>query len=882
MAEQNHTSAAEFILKGLSDQVEMKAALFVLLLLIHTITLLGNAGIIVAIRGHPQLHTSMYFFLGSLSIVDICFSSVVAPRTLVNFLLEKKTISFAGCMGQAFFYIVFVTSECFLLAVMAYDRYVAICNPLLYSSVMTRRLCVGLVVGCYIGGVLNSIIQMTFIIRLPFCSSNVINHFFCDVPPLLALSCSSTYINEMILFSLAGVIELSTISAILVSYIFIFFAILRIRSVEGRRKAFSTCVSHLIVVTMLYGTTIFMYLRPSSSYSLNTDKVVSVFYTVVIPMLNPLIYSLRNKEMKDALRRTAERITWFVKNKGKNAISRVCRVRFVLCARSNSWHKSQLPRILVAIKSQCHQGEQSPQGFPTHPKLYFFSSSSLKVVSYRSTDLSQKVSPLHIFIPDKATPDFVMKANENTSDLKTAPWWLMCHRLPRFTPGSVNTTKDNALEGWIDVAWEKTEQHYLSSWSLEKLISTAAGRSPIHNVKSYILDNMSMLVSVLKQRGDVIAEGKLSSSREQPAPKHLSFNPSDGLQKELWALHPPAPSSLTKQECIPLIAFISIQIHQLLEMTDGGNLTAPSSFILLGFSDAPELQTTIFTVFFSLYVLMVLGNLMMILLINTDPHLHIPMYFFLSHLSCMDFCLSSAITPKALETFLLGTSHISFWGCFAQMYIFIALAVSECFLLGVMAFDRYTAVCKPLLYTTTMTRARCYGMVVLVYTTGFLTSLVHITLAGRLSFCQARSINHFFCELPTLLQLSCSDTHRNKVVLESSAAFNIMVSVLMILVSYTCILHSVLQIPLGRRWLKVFSTCASHLAAVTVFYAPAFLTYVLPHEASSWDQAKLVSVCYSILTPTLNPLIYSLRNKEVKGALRRLWERKLVPHLPRF
>ncbi|NXY77028.1 O1052 protein, partial [Glareola pratincola] len=309
MAEGNHTLVAEFVLEGLSDQAEMKVALFVLLLLVYAITLLGNAGIIVVIRGDPRLHTSMYFFLGSLSIVDICFSSVIAPRTLVNFLLERKTISFAGCMGQTFFYIVFVTTECFLLAVMAYDRYVAICNPLLYSSVMTRRLCMWLVVGSYIGGVLNSIIQMTFIIRLPFCSSNVINHFFCDVPPLLALSCASTYINEMILFSLAGIIELSTISAILVSYIFISFAILRIRSAEGRKKAFSTCASHLTAVTMLYGTTIFMYLRPSSSYSLNTDKVVSVFYTVVIPMLNPLIYSLRNQEVKDALRRTAERIT---------------------------------------------------------------------------------------------------------------------------------------------------------------------------------------------------------------------------------------------------------------------------------------------------------------------------------------------------------------------------------------------------------------------------------------------------------------------------------------------------------------------------------------------------------------------------------------------
>ncbi|XP_053906899.1 olfactory receptor 1020 isoform X2 [Cuculus canorus] len=240
MAQQNHTSVAEFILEGLSDQAEIKAALFVLFLLVYATTLLGNLGIILVIRGDPRLHTSMYFFLGSLSVVDICFSSVIAPKTLVNFLSERKTISFVGCMSQAFFYIIFVTTECFLLTVMAYDR---------------------------------------------------------------------SYINEMILFSLAGTIELSTISAILVSYIFIFFAILRIRSSEGRQKAFSTCASHLTAVAMLYGTTIFMYLRPTSNYSPSTDKIVSIFYTVVIPMLNPLIYSLRNQEVKDALRRRAERIT---------------------------------------------------------------------------------------------------------------------------------------------------------------------------------------------------------------------------------------------------------------------------------------------------------------------------------------------------------------------------------------------------------------------------------------------------------------------------------------------------------------------------------------------------------------------------------------------
>ncbi|GAB0189639.1 olfactory receptor 8I2-like [Grus japonensis] len=181
-----------------------------------------------------------------------------------------------------------------------------------------------------------------------------------------------------------------------------------------------------------------------------------------------------------------------------------------------------------------------------------------------------------------------------------------------------------------------------------------------------------------------------------------------------------------------------------------------------------------------------------------------------------------------------------------------------------------------------MSRARCYGVMVLVYTTGFLTSLVHTVLAGRLSFCRARSINHFFCELPTLLQLSCSDTRANEILQVSHAGLNTVGSVLMILVSYTYILHIILQIPLAGRRLKAYSTCTSHLAAITIFYTPGTLAYIQVGKACSQDQAKLVSACYTVLTPALNPLIYSLRNKEVKGALRRLWVRKLVPHLARL
>uniref|UniRef100_A0A8C9FT85 Olfactory receptor n=1 Tax=Pavo cristatus TaxID=9049 RepID=A0A8C9FT85_PAVCR len=306
MAGGNHSGVTEFVLLGFTTVQEL---LFVVFFLFYITTLVGNLGMIALIRTDPHLHAPMYFFLSHLSFLDICYSSTITPKLLLGLLAEQKVISFHGCFTQLFFYSVFITTECFLLAVMAYDRYIAICNPLLYSTIMTCRQCVQLVVGSYIGGILNAIIQMAFIVRLPFCGSNIINHFFCDVPPLLALSCASTYTNEMILFSLAGIIELSTVAAILVSYIFISCAILRIRSAEGRQKALSTCASHLTAVTLLYGTTIFMYLRPSSSHSLNADKVVSVFYTVVIPMLNPLIYSLRNQEVKGALSRVVERIT---------------------------------------------------------------------------------------------------------------------------------------------------------------------------------------------------------------------------------------------------------------------------------------------------------------------------------------------------------------------------------------------------------------------------------------------------------------------------------------------------------------------------------------------------------------------------------------------
>ncbi|CAM4567961.1 unnamed protein product, partial [Lepidochelys olivacea] len=281
MEEGNHSEATEFILSGLTDHPELQVPLFGVFLLIYGITLVGNGGMILLITIDPRLHTPMYFFLSNLSFCDLCFSSIIFPKMLLNFLAERKSISYTACAVQMYLSIAFGDVECLLLAVMAYDRYVAICNPLLYTVTMSRHLCKQLVAGVYAVGVVDSMINTCCTFRLSFCSSNIINHFFCDVLPLLALSCSDTRINEIVMFASMCCIQVISFVTVLLSYVYITSTILQIHSAEGRHKAFSTCSFHLTTVVLFYGTLLFMYLRPTSSYSTDTDKVASVFYTLV-------------------------------------------------------------------------------------------------------------------------------------------------------------------------------------------------------------------------------------------------------------------------------------------------------------------------------------------------------------------------------------------------------------------------------------------------------------------------------------------------------------------------------------------------------------------------------------------------------------------------
>ena len=307
METKNVTELTEFILTGLTHQSEWQIPLFLLFLMIYLITIVGNLGLITLICNDPHLHIPMYLFLGNLAFVDTWLSSTVTPKMLLNFFAMSKMISLSECKIQFFSFAICVTTECFLLATMAFDRYVAICKPLLYPVIMTNRLCIWLLVLSFLGGLFHAIIHNAFLLRLTFCNSIIVNHFFCDIIPLFKISCTDPSINFLIVFIFAGSIQAFTISIILVSYTLVLFTILKKKSLQGIRKAVSTCGAHLLSVSLYYGPLLFMYVLPGSAQENEQNMMDSLFYTIIIPFLNPIIYSLRNKKVIDSLTKMLKR-----------------------------------------------------------------------------------------------------------------------------------------------------------------------------------------------------------------------------------------------------------------------------------------------------------------------------------------------------------------------------------------------------------------------------------------------------------------------------------------------------------------------------------------------------------------------------------------------
>ncbi|XP_075398850.1 olfactory receptor 1f45-like [Tenrec ecaudatus] len=302
MDRDNQTRVTEFLLLGLSGQPDQEEIILGLFLWIYLATIIGNFLIILAISCNNHLHTPMYFFLANLSCVDICFSSVTIPKMLMNHFLGSESISYVECMIQIYFFITFINMDGFLLSVMAYDRYVAVCSPLHYTMIMRPRLCVLLVAISWIITNMHALLHTLLMVQLTFCFNNAVHHFFCDPYPIYKLACSDTFINDLMVFTVGGVIFLTPFTCIIISYVYIFSNVLKLPSARGIRKALSTCGSHLTVVSLFYGAILGVYMRPSSSYSVQ-DAVATVIFTVVTPLVNPFIYSLRNRDMKDALRK---------------------------------------------------------------------------------------------------------------------------------------------------------------------------------------------------------------------------------------------------------------------------------------------------------------------------------------------------------------------------------------------------------------------------------------------------------------------------------------------------------------------------------------------------------------------------------------------------
>ncbi|XP_075131934.1 olfactory receptor 5D18-like [Leptodactylus fuscus] len=309
LEDKNLSLVHEFVLLGFSDRPYQSVCLFVVFLIIYTVSVLGNIGIVYLVCSNKIFHTPMYFFLSNLSFIDVIYASDIAPKMLVGLYFNKTSISYLSCAVQLFIFCALGSTECILFAVMAYDRYVAICNPLNYNLIMQQKMCLRLMIGAYSTGLFHSLIETCCTFHLSFCESNVLHHFVCDFPPLLSISCTDTTINEIVLLIFSSSLTVPSIVVILGSYVSIFITILKLTTREGRQKAYSTCISHMIAVTLLYSTVLYVYLTPKSPSSRDNVNMATVFYTVVLPMLNPLIYSLRNKDIKLAIKRSFQTVT---------------------------------------------------------------------------------------------------------------------------------------------------------------------------------------------------------------------------------------------------------------------------------------------------------------------------------------------------------------------------------------------------------------------------------------------------------------------------------------------------------------------------------------------------------------------------------------------
>ncbi|KAM4887946.1 LOW QUALITY PROTEIN: uncharacterized protein RHO17_009433 [Thomomys bottae] len=678
----NLTHISEFYLLGLSEDPNLQPILFGLFLSMYLITVLGNLLIILAITNDPHFHTPMYFFLSTLSLDDICFISTTIPKMLMNLQSHSRVISYAGCLPQMCLFIIFCCMGAMLLTVMAYDRFLAICHPLKYPLIMNPHLCVSLVLLSLVISLLDGQVHVWMSLQITGFTELEISNFFCGPSQILELSCKHSLTNDLFKFFVGIISGLLPVSGIF-SYYRIISSVLRIPSPGGTYKAFSTCGSHLPVVCLFFGTALGIYFESTVSHSPRGSAVSSVMYIVLTPLLNPFIYSLRNRDL--------------------------------------------IPSAAL-------------EPAPPHYK------------SVGCTVRGSAVSSL------------------------------------------IYTVVTTFLNTFIYSLWNRDLRNVLISLF-----------KPVADIRS-IIDDIGTLEKI---------PGYVKDIHESPTNVEMC------------------------------------------------NLTHISEFYLLGLSDDPELQLMLFGLFLSMY----LWNLLIILAVTSDPHLHTPMYFFLSNLSLADIGFTSTTVPKVLVDIQTHGRAISYVGCLTHMSIFLIFGCMDVLLLTAMAYD-LVAICHPLNYPLIMNPSLCVFLILLSFVASTLEGQLHVWMVLQMTNFKLLEIPSFFCDPSQVLDISCEHSFTSnsfKYIIGTIYGF---LPVLGILFSYCKIISSVLRMSSSSGKYKAFSICGSHLSVVCLFFGTAFSVYFESAVSQSPKGSAVFSAMYTVVTPHPNPFIYSLRNRDLKSALR--------------
>ncbi|KAM9015764.1 uncharacterized protein PRD47_008642 [Ara ararauna] len=898
MAHTNCSQVTEFSLVGFTEDPVTQVNLFLLFLLTYLVTILGNLGIIILIRASPHLHSPMYYFLGNLAFVDLCSSTIITPKMLVDLMSEKKNIAYAGCVAQVFLFDFFGMTECFLLASMAYDRYVAICHPLLYPTVMSPKCCFQLVTGSYLVGLTNGVGQTISMSTLSFCSSSTIDLFFCDISPLISLSTSNTTLSHIILTTAASLFGVPSILVVLLSYVAIIVTILSINSAECKYKAFSTCTSHLTTVSVF-----FMHLLPSSDSSRGADKWAVVLYTVVTPMLNPLIYSLRNKEVKEALRKLFKSHKFGCKKPTED-------LRDLVNSEVNAVHYFLSMQVSVLMSSKALS---LPLGLFFDicccsiilPKMQVQILALEKTISF--SGCAAQLCFVVTFGVTECLLLAVMAYDRYVAICKHLLypavmcgwmcWWLVAGS---YAVGVFHAVTHTTFIFTFSFCHSNVINHYFCD--IAPLLALCCSNTHTYEVVILALVSINCLSTMTI----------IFISYASILPAVLRMCSKEGRRKAFFTctshlmvvsmfygailfmyLCPRSSFVLDENKRATLFyTFMTPMLNHLIyslrsrevkaalmraagrrrcskeKMAEENQTKQVTELTLVGLTDDLRLQVPLFILFLLIYFITLVGNLGMVVLIRSSAQLRSPMYFFLSNLSLLDACYSSVVAPKALKNLLMEKKTISVIGCATQLYFFIAFGTTECFLLAAMAYDRYTAICKPLLYSSIMSHRVCMLLVVSSYVLGLLHSWVHTEFTFSLPLCQPAKVNHFYCKITPVLALSCSDTRVNRSLIFGLGGLVEVVTISAVLASYVFILAAVSRISSAQGRYKAFSTCTSHLAGVTIFHGSILALNFRPGSDSSLSTDKVFAVFYSLVVPMLNPLIYSLRNREVKKALR--------------